>query len=110
MSVERGVGACTHCGGYVREVLDTLACVQCGREMGQLRPGARPTALLQKSWAQIAREAAKAERARATHCRKGHPYTRANTRLDKNGWRVCRACAREAGARRRARRLTEAGG
>jgi len=27
-----------------------------------------------------------------THCAQGHEYTPENTRIRKNGWRVCRAC------------------
>ena len=30
-----------------------------------------------------------------THCPKGHPYDEANTRINKKGWRCCRACQRE---------------
>lgn len=33
--------------------------------------------------------------ARKTHCAHGHEYTQANTRLDRNGWRTCRACDTE---------------
>ena len=32
-----------------------------------------------------------------THCRQGHEYNDANTRLDKHGHRVCRICASRAG-------------
>ena len=30
----------------------------------------------------------------ATHCKRGHEYTPENTRLDRHGWRICRACRR----------------
>lgn len=30
-----------------------------------------------------------------THCAQGHPFDEANTRVDKRGYRVCRACANE---------------
>jgi len=30
-----------------------------------------------------------------THCPKGHPYNETNTRVDKNGWRNCKQCARK---------------
>lgn len=39
-----------------------------------------------------------------THCRRGHEYTAENTRLNKRGARVCRACVREAKARAAERR------
>ncbi len=32
--------------------------------------------------------------ARKTHCRKGHPYDKANTRVNKLGYRSCRTCDR----------------
>lgn len=35
-----------------------------------------------------------ARNARKTHCPSGHPYDDANTRIDKRGSRVCRACIR----------------
>lgn len=38
-----------------------------------------------------------------THCKNGHEYTEANTHLTKEGWRNCRACAREKYHRRRDR-------
>jgi hypothetical protein len=38
-----------------------------------------------------------------THCPQGHEYTLDNTRLDQNGGRYCRACARAKAAARRAR-------
>jgi hypothetical protein len=28
-----------------------------------------------------------------THCDSGHEFTEANTRVDRTGWRACRACA-----------------
>jgi hypothetical protein len=39
-----------------------------------------------------------------THCRKGHPYDKDNLRINKQGARVCKACAREASRRWRARK------
>ncbi len=33
--------------------------------------------------------------ANATHCHKGHLFDEANTYIDPNGWRRCRACHRE---------------
>lgn len=33
-----------------------------------------------------------AQHARQTHCRHGHPFDEANTRIDRHGWRICRAC------------------
>lgn len=38
------------------------------------------------------------------HCPKGHPYSGDNVRLAPQGRRVCRACAREYAARRRAQK------
>lgn len=35
------------------------------------------------------------QRARQTHCKHGHPFDEANTRIRPNGTRQCRACARE---------------
>ena len=35
--------------------------------------------------------------ARRDHCRRGHPLNEANTRLERNGARRCRTCARERG-------------
>lgn len=41
-----------------------------------------------------------------THCKNGHEYTPENTKLIKNGWRICRACIdlnnKRASERRRA--------
>jgi len=34
-----------------------------------------------------------AQKARQTHCKRGHPFDEANTRRVKNGLRACRACA-----------------
>jgi hypothetical protein len=39
-----------------------------------------------------------------THCPQGHVYDEANTRLDKNGGRYCRACQRERARVRRSQR------
>lgn len=36
-----------------------------------------------------------AERARQTHCKRGHPLTTENTRVNRRGHRVCRVCERE---------------
>lgn len=36
-----------------------------------------------------------AQNARRTHCGRGHEFTPANTRIDKRGKRLCRACNRE---------------
>lgn len=36
-----------------------------------------------------------AQNAKKTHCKHGHAYTDANTRIDRLGRRVCRTCARE---------------
>ena len=33
-----------------------------------------------------------AQRRARTHCKRGHPYDEANTRLDAKGYRICRAC------------------
>lgn len=43
-----------------------------------------------------------AENAAKTHCPKGHPYSKANTFITPEGWRVCRTCrrAREAASRK----------
>lgn len=35
--------------------------------------------------------------ARKTHCAHGHAYNRANTRLTRQGWRVCKTCTRSRG-------------
>lgn len=32
---------------------------------------------------------------RKTHCKAGHEYNEANTRITPRGWRVCRICARK---------------
>lgn len=49
---------------------------------------------------------AKAQR-RLTHCKHGHPFTPENTRIGRNGWRLCIECSRrhsrQAGARYRQR-------
>ncbi len=37
-------------------------------------------------------EGSTAVRARATHCRKGHPLSGDNVRIDKRGYRSCRRC------------------
>lgn len=42
-----------------------------------------------------------------THCSNGHEFTPENTRLTKEGWRNCRACAREKAARYRAEELVK---
>lgn len=39
-----------------------------------------------------------------THCPRQHPYDEANTRVDKQGRRFCRTCAREHMRRQRAKR------
>ncbi len=36
-----------------------------------------------------------------THCKNGHPFNEANTRVNRKGYRECRACAREKMQRRR---------
>lgn len=36
----------------------------------------------------------RAKAAARTACTRGHPYTPANTRVDRRGWRVCRTCER----------------
>ena len=36
-----------------------------------------------------------------THCPQGHEYNEENTRITKQGWRKCRACAREQMRRKR---------
>lgn len=36
-----------------------------------------------------------------THCKRGHAFDEANTRVNRSGSRVCRACARIAARRRR---------
>lgn len=40
-----------------------------------------------------------------TCCPQGHPYDEANTLIRPNGWRSCRACARERSRRRRAAKV-----
>ncbi len=35
-----------------------------------------------------------AKASQVTHCPKGHPYDKANTRIRWQGWRACRACKR----------------
>lgn len=42
--------------------------------------------------------------ARKTHCKHGHEFDEANTRIAADGSRSCRACAREKARRTRARR------
>lgn len=29
-----------------------------------------------------------------THCRRGHPFSKDNTRINRNGWRTCKTCQR----------------
>lgn len=41
-----------------------------------------------------------------THCPSGHPYDVANTYVSPEGWRRCRACARQRESRRRDRRAS----
>lgn len=41
-------------------------------------------------------KASAAKKRAATHCAKGHEYTRENTILSKEGWRRCRICYRAA--------------
>lgn len=43
----------------------------------------------------LAREARTRQLEAVTHCRQGHEFTSANTRLNKYGHRVCRTCHRE---------------
>jgi len=38
--------------------------------------------------------------ARKTHCKWGHEFTEQNTKIGRNGWRWCRQCHRDDGARR----------
>jgi hypothetical protein len=35
------------------------------------------------------------KRIRRKACRRGHPWTKASTRVDRSGWRACRICNRE---------------
>lgn len=42
-----------------------------------------------------------AQNARKTQCKYGHPYTAENTRINREGYRCCRACERERSAWRR---------
>jgi hypothetical protein len=52
-----------------------------------------------------------AQRARQTHCHKGHPFDEANTYRDRRGRRHCRVCGRERGLRYyRRKRHEEDGG
>ena len=44
-------------------------------------------------------DTANRNRASRTHCDNGHEYTAENTHVDKNGWRVCRACGRSKAAK-----------
>jgi hypothetical protein len=44
-------------------------------------------------------------RGTATHCQRGHPFDRANTYVDVDGRRHCRACARASHSRTRRARL-----
>ena len=39
--------------------------------------------------------------ARKTHCVRGHTFDPSNTHIEVNGWRVCRACRREAWHRKK---------
>ncbi len=43
-----------------------------------------------------------AKAARVTHCPKGHPYDKENTRIRANGWRQCITCHRAAGRKKKA--------
>lgn len=45
---------------------------------------------------------------RKTHCKHGHPFDEANTRIAPDGSRACRACGRERTRRFRARRKEQA--
>lgn len=45
---------------------------------------------------------------RRTHCRHGHEYSEANTRLTERGFRRCRACSRDVSRRLRVRKRAEA--
>ncbi|MEU2236139.1 HNH endonuclease signature motif containing protein [Streptomyces vietnamensis] len=45
---------------------------------------------------------------RRTACSAGHAYDEANTRVDRNGHRRCRACSREGDKRRRERKKSGA--
>lgn len=49
-------------------------------------------------------EAPSAQNARKTHCSEGHEFTGRNLRVNKKGWRICRACAAAWQKRNRARR------
>lgn len=40
-----------------------------------------------------------------THCENGHLYTAETTRIDKNGWKICRTCKNEAAKRWRDKRV-----
>jgi hypothetical protein len=48
-----------------------------------------------------------AERARKTHCSKGHPFDLLNTYVTSKGWRQCLECRREAHRRLAQRRKQE---
>jgi hypothetical protein len=45
-----------------------------------------------------------AQRARMTHCLRGHPFDERNTRITRRGERCCRACDRQLARERRARK------
>lgn len=48
-------------------------------------------------------------RPRRTHCKNGHPFTQANTCIDRRGWWSCRICRVESTRRSRARKVIDAG-
>jgi hypothetical protein len=51
----------------------------------------------------LAYPALAARNAAKTHCAHGHEFSDENTRLDRQGWRVCVACRRAADRRRKSR-------
>lgn len=71
---------------------------------GSLRGVSRPLPAVAVQRGVAAAAAAKKAR---SHCLHGHPYSPDNTRLNKRGARICRACERAAGARHQERRNAE---
>lgn len=76
--------------------LDHLCSVRHCVNPSHLEPCSIRENILRAPSSHAARNAAK------THCLRGHEFNDKNTRVNREGWRVCRVCQREAAALRKA--------
>jgi hypothetical protein len=90
---------CPKCGGpRVRQKDGTTVCIPC-RRVAQRDRNRRTGRVSGKGPGSRQRE--------QTHCINGHEFTPENTRLDKDGYRICRECSRDS---KRRMRLNSPGG